>query len=320
MTLPAKSFAVAVLAVIAAARPTGARLPHLLDLPPRYMWGWEEWSLGYCGEMSLQTAGIYYGNWLNQAAVRLTSGFDDPEHFLELEALHGNRSFKHACDIFKLECSAWDLNRRERPQHDAFLAWSRTAIDHGWPVLFSVYQKGDSDPVSDHYVPMVGYDDTAIYFNDLNRSQTLRSELSMFVQTRRTCNYPSAPEWCLPRDMNAGLRVHGNADVDHVLLPIRLLMSSWKEPDFSKEDRQHEAPTLLTAKLNITGLSAGLTYVVLRYSDPNQVPDRDFLNSKFDSKFIFKAAGDVFTQSVTFMSNSTTFFRCIRDSAEPLIV
>ena len=52
-----------------------------LDLPPRHMWGWSPpggrapaTASGYCGSMSLQTVGLYYGNWLSQDAVRGMSG------------------------------------------------------------------------------------------------------------------------------------------------------------------------------------------------------------------------------------------------------
>jgi len=175
---------------------------------------------------------------------------------------------------------------------------------------------GLSDPTSDHYVPMVGYDDTAIFFNDLKANYSLRYELSTFVQSRRSCNDPSSPVYCLPDAINSGLQVRGNADAEHVLLPIRLAMSSWTEPDFSKEDRQHQKPTLLAAELIVTGLNAGLRYALLRYSDPSHVPDRDFLNSKFEEVATFTAAGSMFKRSVTFMSNSTTFFRCVRITAE----
>lgn len=61
--------------------------PRLLDLPPRYMWGWGPGLSGYCGSVSLQTAAIYHGNWLTEDAIRGTSGAHDARHELLIVCL-----------------------------------------------------------------------------------------------------------------------------------------------------------------------------------------------------------------------------------------
>ena len=43
----------------------GADFDVLLDVPPRYMWGWGKGLRGYCGETSYQSFGIFYGNWVS---------------------------------------------------------------------------------------------------------------------------------------------------------------------------------------------------------------------------------------------------------------
>lgn len=292
--------------------------PELLDLPPRYMWGWGPGTSGYCGSASVQTAGIFYGNWLTSDYVRGTSGGHDAQHQLQL-TLSGDTSIVHACKRLKLNCTAWDYDKAASPQYKAFIQWTKASIHAGWPVIIGVFWSGDSDPDYDHIVPMVGYDDTAIYMNDLKQNISLRYGEADFVQLRRGCKGKHSPEWCLPKSVNYGVQVHGNVDMEGVLLPIRMKVSSWKEPDYSKEDGMHEKPTEVSADLTISGLTLGGSYALLRYEDPDLVPDCDFLNSKFTEKIVFTATGQIHTYATSFMSDSTTLFRCVHEHQEPSI-
>ena len=56
----------------------------LLDVPPRFMWGWGHNVSGYCGSMSIQTVGLYYGNYLSQDKVRGMTGGHDGRHEIML--------------------------------------------------------------------------------------------------------------------------------------------------------------------------------------------------------------------------------------------
>merc|ERR1712113_784577 len=119
-----------------------------------------------------------------------------------------------------------------------------------------------------------------------------------------SCKGKRSVEWCLPKSVDFGVAVHGNADARHVLLPIRMAVSSWTEPDYSVEDRQHKEPTLLSASLTISGLDPGSSYALLQYDNPDDVPDRDFLSSRFVNRFVFTASGLTHNYSTSFMSNS----------------
>merc|ERR1712070_619091 len=100
-------------------------------------------------------------------------------------------------------------------------------------------------------------------------------------------------------------------DSEGVLLPVRLSLSSWTEPDYSKEDQQHQVPTLLSANVTVTKLTPGKQYALLRFEDPNDVPIADFLTAKFSQKVVFNADSNMFVHRTQFMSNSTTLFRCV---------
>ena len=77
------------------------------------------------------------------------------------------------------------------------------------------------------------------------------------------------------------MRAHGNADADLRLLPARLVMDEWSEPDYSAEDGKHEAPKLLGATLVASRLRAGARYALLRYANASLVPSGgDFVSNR----------------------------------------
>jgi hypothetical protein len=169
----------------------------------------------------------------------------------------------------------------------------------------------------DHIVVMTGYDATGVFFNDLHANSTLRYNVSDFAQSRQACDDRSKPKpnmrYCLPPAVDYGIRVHGTADLDGVLLPAQLHMDSWREPDYSEEDGLHEKPIELRGTLTVNQLQPGTRYTLLRYEDAASVPNRNFLTSNFTSRqdFVSPAAGKA-EFATRFMSNSTIFFRCVR--------
>lgn len=309
----------------------------LLDIPPRFMWGWGPGVSGYCGSCSLQTAGIYYGNWLTQDRVRGTTGAHDGAH----EILLGNSTccsaVAAALDL-KLNVSQWDFGTALEPQHPAFLTWMKDAIDAGEPVVFGVYMQTETASTFDHIVPLVGYEiaqqDEAekergqqqggdgmlgamhIYFNDLHSHTTQRKNVSSFVSTRKDCA-ASLPwdkrfEYCLPSLVDYGYRVHGNLDTKQELVPTRLSVPSWDEPDYSVEDGRHEKPVVLSATVHVSNLVPGQSYALLRFNDPDTVPHHDFLHAAYAERTDFVATKATYVNDTEFWSNSTAFYRCVR--------
>lgn len=289
----------------------------MLDMPPRYMWGWSppEWASGYCGSMSLQTVGLYYGNWITQDAARATNGGTAVENSL---LLGGDRSSEgHALRVLKFRYTSWDDERARRPQSGAFVEWARSALDAGDPVIFGVYERGLDDADYDHIVPMVGYDEDALFFNDLHSNFSMRYEVRDFVRSREACGGSAGGEvyrYCLPPAVDYGISVHGNADSRGELLPARLRVSSWTEPDYSEEDAHHEVPVEMDGTLTVTDLRPGAKYALLRYDHPGSVPDEHFLRrGGFASRtdFVGPSSGEA-EFPTRFMTNSTVFFRCVR--------
>jgi hypothetical protein len=180
----------------------------LLDVPPRYMWGWGPGTSGYCGSMTIQSIGIYFGNYVSQDLVRGETGGHDGKH----EVLLGRGGCCSAIDIMpklRLNATQWKYWDEPEPQHAAFLRWMRHAADAGEPVAFGVYMKTESDEDFDHIVPLVGFDDAGrLAFNDLHSNVTLHEDLPAFVSSRERCH--AALPWserfayCLPSRVNYG--------------------------------------------------------------------------------------------------------------------
>jgi hypothetical protein len=278
-----------------------------------------------------ETVALYYGSWLTQDAIRGTSGGHNGKHALLL-GVNGATSVMSACAALKLNCSSsWDFNEEPQPQSNRFLSWASAAIDAGKPVIMGVYWAEESDADYDHIVPMVGYTDNAVYFNDLHSNSTTRAELPGFVSNRKHCKRGSAAtlpqlggesgtaeswKFCLPREVDYGVIVEGNSDAQRAgLLPLRLDMVASSEPDYSKEDREHQVPVLLTATLRAMGLTAGGRYVLLRYETPAAIPAEKLLaRGGYSEHTAFTPSGSSQSWPVSFMSNSTTLFRCVRAS------
>ena len=293
----------------------------LLDIPPRFMWGWGPNVSGYCGSMTIQSIAIYYGSYVSQDRVRGLSGGHDGKH----EVMLGRGGCCAAIDMMSklsLNASQWSYWSASRPQSKAFLSWMRQAVKQQEPVAFGVFMQTETNEGFDHIVPLVGFerDGGTLVFNDLHSRVALRKQLPGFVATRAACRralpWSERFAYCLPSDVNYGIRVHGNSDSEGALYPARLIMDEWTEPDYSAEDSKGESPKLLGATLHTRGLTPGRKYSVLVFDDWTRVPKRAFssnqtggLVSRVD--FVATRADGTHQRRVSFMSDSTTFYRVV---------
>ena len=295
----------------------------LLDLPPRYMWGWGPKTSGYCGSASIQTMGLFFGNYWSQDQIRGTSGGTSSFYMLLLKSgsiIDGkNTSLLHACSELKLVCRNFDsipmkLIPSQAQNVSNYVKWIKDNIDKGYPVISGLYWSYGNDNEYDHIVPVIGYDKEALYYNDLFTNRTWRVEISDFIKTRKQCISNirfGSNAFCLPMTNNYGIALEGNEDSNDDLIPAKLSISSWTEPDYSKENNQNEDPTRLKGKLIVTNLVVGKKYSILRFNDMNKVPTKNFLEAKFEHRFDFVANEEKFIYLTQFMSNSTTFFRVV---------
>lgn len=118
---------------------------------------------------------------------------------------------------------------------------------------------------------------------------------------------------------NALCAVQGNVDPKNELYPCWLDMNSVYEPNWGSEDQIFAPPAPISCKVWIQGLKFGTKYSLLRFDNPKDVPDQDFIHaSTYTLRVDFTSCGNSNMIEVKhdpqvwpFMSNGTYFFRCV---------
>jgi len=305
---------------------------ELLNIPPRYMWGWDEVTplggplranlSGFCGSCSIQSAALYYGNWVTQNDVRMAVG--NAEVLLGYNALEAVTRLRMRGTEWNNNGSGSNVSNASVPIHARFFAWANVHITMGNPVILGVYMRefgGDDD--YDHIVPMVGYHSTpnpALFLNDLHSNSTMKYKLDeRYISSREGCR--PAPgqtmnkyDYCLPASTQYAIAVTGNVDDTGETFPVRLEAPLWYEPDYSTEDARYETPLKMRVTAHITGLTPGANYMLLRFEGVRNVPHRHFSNGNYSRSILFTALGGVHTikDQSEFFTNVSVFYRCVQ--------
>ena len=288
-----------------------------LDVPPRYMWGWD--STGYCGEMSFQSHGIYWGNWVSEENVRNSEGGN--------EILIGVNDITAAKKL-KFTYDEWDFNNKKQPQWKGYIQWVRSHIDKGNIVVGGLYLRYDkkthSDPDYDHIVPIIGYrtdsNDTVIglFYNDLYVTNGPRLlNIPEDIHSRKECLQTAVAQqpygYCLPRAVTYGIALTGIQDLKKETFRTTLILASNSEPDWGKEDNRHQQPVSMKISAKIEGLTVGKKYSLLRFDSIEALPSSDFLAGPWSNKFDItaNAVNMIIENFDTIISDSSTFYRCV---------
>eukprot|EP00808_Paulinella_micropora_P022312 g68719.t1 len=293
-----------------------------LTIPPRQQWCYQLSCphVGYCGETGFQSALLYYGNYVSQEIVRNSDGPCSASHKLtgECQLLVGVNDVTAANNL-KL-----NYNTKTSSATD-FLSWIQSSITLGYPAIAGFYAVWGTDPDYDHIMIIVGYDSTtagtvsAIYWNDFSNQQTTRVDVANLFKTRSSCVDP-VQAYCLPVNVNYGIRLEGNTDTNQETLRTMLTVSSWLEPDYSSEDQvtPKPAPIALTSTLTILGVVQSTRYAILRFDDYTNVPTSAFAkSSKIARQYCFtpSVSGRFdFVVPDILLSNQSYFFRTVINS------
>ncbi|MFM2375911.1 MAG: hypothetical protein RLZZ165_1008 [Bacteroidota bacterium] len=290
---------------LAVAVPSSAQLTRQLDIPPRLQWDNDG---GYCGETSIQSFALYYGNYISQDFCRKVAGG---------EVLIGDENGEVALDAFSFTMDTWDYNRPP-PQYQDHLVWIKSHIARNHPVIITLYLQGENSPEYDHIVPAFGYSsqDTTAYhgsdqlmFNDNFVDTPYTRTFESIWDDRALSGNGATYDYCIPKDYNYACAVTGIKDDAEETLPLHLSVNRWDEPNVSLG----ESPVLLTGTLVAESLQTGGRYVLLRYDSYLKVPSSGFNPGGADTAIYFTAAGPTYTTTATFMSNAAVFFRCVPD-------
>lgn len=289
-----------------------AQVNRLLDIPPRLQW---DNSNGYCGEESIQMIGLYYGNYISQQICRNVAGG---------ELLVGDND-ETALNALSFNYQTWDYNQAQ-PQYQNYLVWVKQQLNNFHPVIITVFYFDGSDPDYDHIVPAIGFNAANInttfngsdelIFNDCYETTAFTQKFDSLWDTRDMIGNAINYDYCVPRDVDYGTAVIGIKDAQGKTKPVHLSIDRWDEPNVSLG----ESPVKLNATINISGLTVGINYALLRYNTYTHVPSSDFNPLNADGVRYFSASAITKTYTDTFMSNSATFYRCIAYNSQGIEV
>jgi hypothetical protein len=282
---------------------SSSQIYRLIDIPPRSQWNNAD---GYCGEMSIQMIGLYYGNYISEDIVRTVAGG---------ELLVGVND-EAAVDSFRFNHDEWDYNNEPNPQYKNYLVWLKQHLYYNHPVIICVYIQGLNDPDYDHIIPAIGFSspDTINYntsdsliFNDCFDSTYFTRSFGSIWDTRSMNGNGATYEYCIPKSTDYGCAVTGNMDSLHVTLPVNLAIDQWDEPNVTLGD----SPVMFHAIATASGLSVDSQYALLRYNTFTHLPTANFDPLTADETFYFTATAATETYVDSFMSHTATFYRCI---------
>lgn len=280
---------------------------QVLDIPPRLQW---DEKLGYCGECSIQQILLFFGGYASQYKIR---EIFDPTQRRDLWIENNGPVLK----ALRLTSEQWNF-KQAKPQYKSFLVWMKKHIRRGHPVIMGVYYWDPEDPDADydHIVPAIGatskdfsryLPEDALTFND-NYARHPFTRLFRTLHDTRSMEHNGADfEYCVPQEVDYGCAVTGIRDDNRETRPVRVKVDRWSEPD----PWRGQAPVTFRATIAARSLTAGRSYVLLRYDDYRKVPVKGFLANPCAWSRTFTAAGPTAVFSDSFKSNGVAIYRCV---------
>lgn len=284
---------------------------------------------GYCGAWSIQRTALSKGAYISQQQVRnhTVPGGGHDEEIVETNIALALKSLK-------IQFEGFDYKNLPTPQSTAYLKWIKSKLVAGHGVVWMIMLKGGQYPVYpslapygqySHIEPVVGimsdhplndsqvYDDDYIaHFTDADMHTYYRSMKSLpdDVDFSGNCASPTYLGYpCTYVKYGFGWSIEGFEDSKSAL-PLSLTVSPTNEP----EVRDGGAAVQLSGTITIEGLSPGKTYSVYRWDSVEDAFDY----SKPTSVHPLTASSpkEVYTDTATFWSNGTTYYRCVEDTSE----
>lgn len=284
---------------------------HINQIPPRYQW---ENNSGYCGEVSLVSAGLYYGQYLSQYDVRAIicgqCGEDTCQMLLGVNDAQAAQALR--------------LRHERKITQDSkeFLRWVKHHVTLGHPVIIGVMNNeyllyGDTNSVAgqpdyDHIVPVIGIgsdmpfsgkyeENDVILFSDnglitvngnnpavpgnKNVPYYYTYRFGSFVGNREKANLPNGHPYTLvqlPNEdqgdsiFNYGIALLG-IDGEEETLPVQISTNwNYEAPAIRDSSNTRPKPMPLELSAKISNLQPGVKYFLYRYKNEQDVPRSNF--------------------------------------------
>jgi hypothetical protein len=307
------------------------------DILPRYQWNH---NYGYCGEVSMISAGLYYGQYLSQYDARAAAS-DLPQNKLHSQLLLGVNDLRAARHM---HLAAIEWNDPSREEADRFLVWVKKHVVLGQPVAIGIYMNQfrfyhDRNPRAgslqyDHIVPVIGIGtqdleenrylpNDEILFSDNGEWGTLRHaqyfftyEFEDFPKTRGEANAPNGPIYSLAsRRRDFGVAVTGVIDQDHETVPVRVETNlNYEIPEIREGSSRRPRPEPLVLTVTVSGMKTGALYNLYRYDQLTAIPNSGFNAHSGDAqqKWVITAgASGRFVLSQKIMSDEVAAYRAV---------
>jgi hypothetical protein len=260
-----------------------------LDVPPRLQW---MANFGYCGEVSLISAGLYYGQYASQYQVRAIASPGTPQYTSASQLLLG---VNDAAAAAKMHLSAIEWNTKAERTTGEFLAWVARNVSLGRPVAIGVYNNeyllyGKTNPQAgdalyDHIVPVTSVRNETLTFSDNGLWSPSGSPRYLFTygfasfqKTRAQANAKNGTVYSLANGgQNYGIAIAGVADADRETVPVRLSTNVNDEiPAMRNGSTVRPKPMPLLLTVAVSNLKPGVSYNLYRYDRFTAVPDSGF--------------------------------------------
>ncbi|MBR2686395.1 MAG: C39 family peptidase [Aquamicrobium sp.] len=314
------------------------------DIPPRLQW---EANYGYCGEVSLISAGLYYGQYVSQYDARAIASKNANQSTEGSQLLLGVND-SYAAAQMHLNAIAWKNTSTSNTTN--FLAWVKENVASGYPVVIGVYYNQRSFDVSndpnagdneyDHIVPVTGvsskhplaksatyyaddeltFSDNGLYTPNGKPTYVYKYPFGAFQATRREANSKAHPDYSLARGgSNYGIAITGIIDRDGQTLPVRLSTNvNYEKPAMREGSNTRPASQNLTLTITVSGLQPGVSYNLYRYNSFQSVPNSAFnaAASKASRKWkINIKSGTSATMTEKIKSDEIAVYRAVPETA-----
>jgi hypothetical protein len=313
------------------------------NIPPRFQWNG---NFGYCGEVSLISAGLYYGQYVSQYEARAIASKNAKQNKTGSQLLLGvNDTYAAA----QMHLNAVEWNTAAETDTDSFLAWVKQNVVNGYPVAIGIYtneylfygntKSTAGDPDYDHIVPVTGFSsnhpltstsyysddiltfsDNGLWGNPSNPPYIFSYPIGSFQATRKEANSKTGAIYSVTNDAsNYGIAVTGVMDTDHDTMPVRVATNVNDEvPAIVDGSNTRPAPMSLTLTITVSGLEPGVTYNLYRYNNFTSVPDHQFnanANEAYETWSINIVSGSKYSMTESISSDEIAAYRVVPASA-----
>jgi hypothetical protein len=270
------------------------------DILPRFQWNH---NYGYCGEVSMISAGLYYGQYLSQYDARAAAS-NAPQNEARSQLLLGVNDMRAAAHMH-LAGIAWTDPSRDNA--DRFLVWVKGHVVLGEPVAIGIYMNQfrfyhkhnpwAGSPQYDHIVPVIGIrsdqlrnkstylPNDEILFSDNGEWGSLHDaryffayRFEDFTKTRREANAPNGPIYSLAsKAPDFAVAITGVIDRNHETVPVRVATNlNYELPQIAEGSSRRPRPEPLVLTVTVSGMKDGTVYNLYRYDRLNAIPNGAF--------------------------------------------